>query len=184
MIKKTTLTLMLAVLSIMSIQAQDQYKSTQDENGNKVLIGKINEKLLANDSSFRWFYQGVNSYQPETEWTKYISFYRDSFDVVVFAGTWDGFSKQLLPAFYRVMMASSYPMSKITLYGVDHQLNTLGDEAKQYNIDKLPTIILLHQGKEIGRIEQRPVQSIEANMAALLQNKYLRKAQEPDSSGL
>lgn len=178
MTRKTTLFFILILLCAAGLKAQDLYKTTTDSQGNKVLIGQINEKLLANDSAFRWFYQGVNNYTPNTEWTKYISYYRDSFDVVVFAGTWDNASHQLLPAFYRVMMASSYPMSKITLYGVDHKLHTLGNEATQYNIQTLPTIILLHNGNELGRIQQRPIQSLESNMVAILQTEFFTDSTE------
>jgi hypothetical protein len=97
---------------------------------------------------------------------------------VVFAGTWDNASRQLLPAFYRVMMASSYPMNKITLYGVDHKLHTLGDEATQYHIQTLPTIIILHEGNELGRIQQKPIQSLEANIVAILQTKFFTDSTE------
>jgi hypothetical protein len=183
MLKKTALFLFLSLLIITGTNAQDLYKTTTDSQGNKVLIGQINVKQLANDSAFRWFYQGVNSYAPNTEWTKYISYYRDSFNVVVFAGTWDEASRKLLPAFYRVMLTSSYPADKIKLYAVDHQLHALGDEAQQFHIQTLPTIILLHNGNELGRIQQKPVQSLEANMAGILQSKFLSDSTETGGSG-
>jgi thiol-disulfide isomerase/thioredoxin len=154
------------------IKAQTTYKTSVDSAGNKVLTGKINEKILANDSSFRWFYSGVNSYKPDPAWTKYISFYRDSFKVVVFAGTWCNDSKRLVPQFYRVMLASSYPMDHIQLYGVDHQLRTLGDESSQYGITKTPTFIFLHNGKEIGRIAEKVQRGMDADIVSVLQGAF------------
>lgn len=181
-IRKIAFLLAGMLLFAFASRAQQTYKSEMDNAGNKVLVGKLNLQLLANDSAFNWFYTGVNKYQPNKEWTKYIQYYRDSFSVVVFASTWDVNSKQLLPSFYRTMMGAGFPLNKIQLYGVDHDLHTLGDEAAKYNIKKLPTIIVLHQGEELGRIEAVPVQSVEANIVAILQKRFLPA--QPDSSSV
>jgi hypothetical protein len=172
----------MTILFAVSVKAQEEYKTEYNAAGDKVLIGRINEKMLANDSAFMWFFTGVNRYRPDTEWTKYISFYRDSFDIVAFAGTWCPDTKRLLPQFYRVMMASSYPMNRIKLYGLDEQKHGLGDVAQQYDIDKVPTIILLHQGKEIGRIEENVHRSIEADMVSILQKVFSPEQQPADST--
>lgn len=172
MLKKIVLFGLLATALTIGVSAQTTYKTAEDSAGNKVLIGKIDEKTLANDSAFRWFYYGVNNYKPDPAWTKYISFYRDSFNVVVFAGTWCIDSKRLLPQFYRVMMAASYPMDRIQLYGVDHQLRALGDEASQYHIDKTPTFIFLRNGKEIGRITDKLQRGMDADIVSVLQSSF------------
>ncbi len=159
------------LLLTLTVFAQQNYAVKQDSAGNKMLVGRLNVQLLANDSAFRWFYTGVNDYQPTKDWTDYIRYYRDSFSVVVFAGTWDVNSRELLPAFYRTMMSAGYPLDKIQLYGVDMQLHALNGEAEKYNITKLPTIIVLHDNEELGRIEEVPVQSVEANIVAILQTR-------------
>lgn len=153
-------------------RAQQTYKVSYDSLGNKVLVGQINEKVLADDSAFMWFFTGVNRYRPDPTWTKYISFYRDSFDVVAFAGTWCPDSKRMLPEFYRVMMASSYPLNRIKLYGLDRQLNGEGGAEKTYQVTKVPTFVLLHDGKEIGRITDRVQRSMEADMVSILQRVF------------
>lgn len=176
--KKIILSALFVAALAIGAKAQTSYKTSVDSIGNKVLVGKIDEKVLANDSAFRWFYYGVNNYKPDPAWTKYISFYRDSFDVVVFAGTWCNDSKRLLPQFYRVMMASSYPLSKIKLYGVDHQLRTLGDESSQYGLTETPTFIFLRDGKEIGRITDKLRRGMDADIVSILQSSFSK-----DNSG-
>lgn len=172
MIKHIILTTLFAAVISVSVNAQTPYKTSIDSAGNKMLVGRINEKVLANDSAFRWFYYGVNNYKPDPAWTKYVNFYRDSFDVVVFAGTWCLDSKRLLPQFYRVMMASSYPLSRIKLYGVDHQLRALGDESNQFHVSKTPTFIFLHDGKEIGRITDKLQRGMDADIVSILQRTF------------
>jgi thiol-disulfide isomerase/thioredoxin len=179
MIRKILLTSLLLASMVSLAAAQQNYKTTHDDAGNKVLIGPINEKILANDSAFMWFFTGVNRYHPDTAWTKYISFYRDSFDVVAFIGTWCPDSKRLLPEFYRVMMASSYPLNRIRLYGLDHQLHGLGDAATEYDIDKTPTFVFVHDGQVIGKIQDKIYRSMEADIVSILQRQFA-----PDSSGL
>ena len=165
---------MLAVLlvSVTTAFAQQDFKVETDNAGNKMLVGKLNLQLLANDSAFSWFYSGINKYQPNKEWSRYIQYYRDSFSVVVFAGTWETNTQNLLPALYRTLMAAGYPLNTIALYGVDQQMHALNGEAAQYRVRKLPTIIIAHEGQELGRIEAVPVQSVEANIVAILQTRF------------
>jgi hypothetical protein len=171
--KKFLLAVLACVLFSAAASAQGSYKVSYDSLGNKVLVGKISEKVLANDSAFMWFFTGVNRYRPDSAWIKYISFYRDSFDVVAFVGTWCPDSKRMLPEFYRVMMASSYPMNHIQLYGLDRHLKGEGGAEETYHVDKVPSFILLHDGKEIGRITDHVNRSMEADMVSILQRYFM-----------
>lgn len=178
MIRKIIFFIFLTTAFGFEVQAQSQeVKATYDSAGNKILIGRINEGMLANDTAFRWFYQGVNRYQPNAEWLKYISYYRDSFNVVAFVGTWCPDTKNLLPEFYRVMIGSSYPISTMTVYGLDEQLHGTGGEAKLFHVKKVPTFIFLHNGQEIGRIGDHVQRSMEADIVSILQNTFNKSPQ-------
>lgn len=144
-------------------------------------MGKITENMLANDTAFRWFYIGVNHYQPNTEWLKYITFYRDSFDVIAFIGTWCPDTKRLLPAFYRVMIGSGFPINNIELYGLDEHLKGLGQEVAAYHITQTPTFIFFHNGEEIGRINDKIQRSMEEDIVSILQNAFMKK--DGDTAG-
>ncbi len=153
----------------LGAQAQDSlYRVSYDHEGNKVLTGRISESLLANDPAFPWFYSGVNSYSPDTAMIRYISAYRDSFNLVVFAGTWCPDTKHLLPKFYRVMIASSYPLNRILIYGVNPDKKALGDETEKYQITNVPTIILLYHGREVGRIVESARKNVETDLVGLI----------------
>lgn len=175
--KNLMLTAVLVFSLTCAVHAQQTYRTQTDSLGNKVLVGQIDEQTLANDSAFMWFFTGVNRYRPDTAWTKYISFYRDSFDVVVFAGTWCPDTKRLLPQFYRVMMNSSYPVNRIKLYGLDHHLHG-ADAATQYDVDDVPTFIFLRQGQEIGRIKDRLQRTMEQDIVSILQRTFAPESQD------
>ncbi|GAA4301088.1 thioredoxin family protein [Compostibacter hankyongensis] len=157
----------LLLTAAVQLKAQDK-QTVYAASGEKVITGPLTMKALANDSAFGWFYTGVNKYKPDPALIKYISAYRDSFDVVVFAGTWCQETKDLLPKFFSTMLASSYPVARIHMYGVDQKLDMPGDEAKQLHLTKVPTFIVLRKGKEVGRIEERVQKSIEADLVAIL----------------
>ena len=40
----------------------------------------------------------------------------------------------------------------ITLFGVNREKNSLGNIAKAFNITNVPTIIVMQDGKEVGRV--------------------------------
>lgn len=171
--KKNIISLLCILTFSTMAFAQQNYKVEKDHSGHKMLVGRLNMPLLANDSAFSWFYTGVNNYEPHEEWVDYIKYYRDSFDVVVFAGTWDTRSQQLLPVFYRIMMSASYPLDRIKLFGVDEQLHTLKEKATKYKVKKLPTIIIFDKaGEDLGRVEEMPINSVEANLVAILQTRF------------
>lgn len=158
------------VMSAMghSAHAQQSYTSYMDQSGNKVLVGRIDEKVLANDSAFMWFYSGVNDYQPDMAWIKDIRAYRDSFQVVAFFGTWCPDSQILLPKLYRVLMAAGFPLNRIQLIAVDHQLHAGNGEARRYHLHATPTFIFLHHGRELGRIVEQVHGTMESDIVGLL----------------
>lgn len=178
MFKKIFLLIFLAASFAFEAQAQSQQIKVEfDSAGNKILIGKINESMLANDTAFRWFYQGVNHYQPNADWINYIRYYRDSFQVVAFVGTWCPDTKILLPEFYRVMVGAGYPLNTLNIYALDEQLHGLGDEVRMFHVTKTPTFIFLHNGKEIGRINDHIQRSMEADIVSILQNTFNKNQQ-------
>ncbi len=72
--------------------------------------------------------------------------------MVVFGGTWCHDSQNLLPVFYRLIDKSGFPDSKITLIGLDRDKTAPDNLTKTYNVTNVPTFIVMHNGKEIGRV--------------------------------
>lgn len=139
---------------------------TTAANGRKVLKGKIEMKTLMNDSSFAWFYNGVNKYQPNDNMLNYIKDNRGKFNVIAIASTWDDDSRRLLPALYKILILAGSPEEQITTYGADEKLNA--GAPGEYKAKKLPTFILVREGKEIGRISPELSETLEGEMAKIL----------------
>ncbi len=54
--------------------------------------------------------------------------------------------------FLRSKEASGFPEDRITLYAVDRNKKTKGTIADDYHITNIPTIIVVKDGKEVGRV--------------------------------
>ncbi len=122
------------------------------DNSNKVLSGKINRSLIENDTSFKWFKQNIQFGEADASAVSAIKKNADKFNLVVVAGTWCHDSWNLLPKFYRLIAAAGYPESKVLLIGVDRKRVAFNNIQAPYHILNTPTFIVMHNGKEVGRV--------------------------------
>lgn len=124
----------------------------RDGNGSKVVIGFISEKDLATDTAFHWFADNQKDYKPDQNSLQQMRANRDSINIIIFGGTWCGDTKHILPPFYKLADAAGFPQDRITLLGVDREKKTIQHLSELFNITNVPTIIVMKNGKELGRI--------------------------------
>ena len=91
---------------------------------------------------------------------------------VVFAGTWCGDTKDLLPKFYKVLIEAGIDQHTVELYGVNRKKEALNIEHTLYNIKNIPTIIVMYQAREVGRIIESVSTSIEEELDAIIRKDY------------
>lgn len=130
---------------------QPNYTIVPDDRA-KVLKGYINRSVIENDTSFAWFRENMKWGQADAAAIQSFSANKDKFTMLVFGGTWCGDTKNLWPVFYRLVDKSGYPENQITLVAVDRAKTTIDDLQKKWNITNVPTFIVLHEGKEVGRV--------------------------------
>ena len=73
-------------------------------------------------------------------------------ELLVFGGTWCDDTKDILPKFFAITDAASFPENRITLVGVDHNKKAINNLSEAMNITNVPTFIILRDGKEVGRV--------------------------------
>lgn len=56
------------------------------------------------------------------------------------------------PKFFKLVEESGFPENRIVMYGVDRSKKTSGSLAGDYKVINVPTIIVMKDGKEIGRV--------------------------------
>ncbi|ASZ10047.1 thioredoxin family protein [Chitinophaga pendula] len=136
------------------------------QDGAKELKGKIELKTLMSDNAYAWFYTGVNKYQPNDAMVNYIKSNRTGFNIVAVVNTTDESSRKLLPQLYKVMILAGNPEQQVLLFGADNKLDT--GAPIDYKIKKVPTFIVMKDGKEQGRISGDVTETVESDLARIL----------------
>lgn len=125
---------------------------TTGNGSSKILKGYIDRSTIENDTSFKWFKENMKWGNADAAAVQSFQANGNNVHFVVFGGTWCGDTQNLLPVFYRLADKSGLPGNKITLIAVDRAKTALNDFHKAFNVTRVPTFIVMKDGKEIGRV--------------------------------
>ena len=142
----------LAFLSTHVAMAQNQFQVLVEKPNEKSLKGIISREVLLNDTSFHWYAENLKGYTPNAAALEGLKKNKDSIQLLAFMGTWCDDSHNIIPKFFALTDAAGFSQDRITLIGVDRQKLTLSHLAEALNVKNVPTIIVLKNGKEVGRV--------------------------------
>lgn len=148
----------IAVLALLSVvttsNAQAQYETTPDPNHPEqhIVRGIVNKYLIQNDPSYRWFVVNQNGYKPDTATLNSFERAKDKVQFIVFGGTWCEDTQFILPKFFRLQEMSGVKDTVITFFTVNRAKKSLGSITDAFKITNVPTIIVMKDGKEMGRV--------------------------------
>ena len=134
--------------------AQAQYEISQDPKHPevKILRGIVNKYLIQNDTSFNWYNSSKSYYRPDTATLNAFEKAKDKVQFVIFGGTWCEDTQFILPKFFKLQEMSGVPDNAITFFAVNRAKKSLASIADAFNIINVPTIIVMKDGKEAGRV--------------------------------
>ncbi len=147
--------------SLLIFFALNMFAFSQDENS------QHNEKAIIT-GLYLW-----NDWEKETNWElpKDYEINKDSLNILknlisknnikflIFAGSWCGDSKSELPKIILIFQKIGLQNSNYQLYGVDREKLEPTLHSAEFNIEKVPTLVVLENDKEIGRIVEYPKQN-------------------------
>lgn len=142
----------LTLLLATQLTAQSQYEVLIEQPNEKTLKGIISREVLLADTSFHWYAENQKGYKPNEAALTGLQKQKDSIQLLVFMGTWCEDSHFVIPKFFALTDAAGFPQNRITLIGVDRNKKTLSHLSEALNVDKVPTIIVMKHGKEMGRV--------------------------------
>lgn len=147
------------------------YETSYDRG--KVLKGVLHRSDLETDTTFKWFDENMKLGKADANAVNIFSKHAGEFQVVIFGGTWCEDTQNLLPQFYRLADKSGFPDSSITLLGVDRAKTTVGNLHKAFHISKVPTFIIMKDGKEVGRmVEYGKYGEVDKELAEIVSNAF------------
>jgi thiol-disulfide isomerase/thioredoxin len=141
-----------ALVLFLSGSVMAQTEISRDASGNKILKGFFTRQDLVTDTAFTWFAQNQQGYVPEQTGLQALKANKDSVNIIAFGGTWCGDTKYILPKFFVLADAAGLSPDRVTLIGVDHSKKTIQHLSETFGVVNVPTIIVMKNGKEIGRV--------------------------------
>lgn len=146
----------------------ESYRTETDMTGAKVVIGKIDRKLLEHDPDFQWFTNGYARYTVEPGILEALKPRSADLRFVLFLGTWCSDSKAEVPKMFKVFDALSLTPDRIEMYGLDRMKNSDDGAAQRYGVTLVPTLIVYAGQKEIGRIVEQPRNGVEYDINQMI----------------
>jgi thiol-disulfide isomerase/thioredoxin len=148
----------IAIITLLSIAttttAQAQYETAPDPEHPEqhIVRGIVNKYLIQNDPSYRWFVVNQNGYKPDTATLNSFERAKNKVQFIVFGGTWCEDTQFILPKFFRLQEMSGVKDTVITFFTVNRAKKSLGSITDAFKITNVPTIIVMKDGKEMGRV--------------------------------
>ena len=134
-----------------------------DHNGNKMWLGEINEQSFEN-GNYAWYQSNKDNYEVNHDVVAEFAKDLKDYKIEIFMGTWCGDSKRETPNFFEILDAANFPEDQITMYAVDTNKNTPSGIESEKDVRYVPTFIFYKGGKEVGRIVESPMNSLEEDI--------------------
>lgn len=165
---------LLSLLHMILLTAQAQhYETVKDRTGKDLLKGFVTDSLLRADSAgFKWFAENERVFEPAEPIVTSFTAKKDSVTFMVFFGTWCPDSHYVVPRFYKILEKAGIHTNHVTLFALDRTKKDAAHFANNFNVQHVPTIIILREGKEIGRVVEYGVTGKFDEELAKILNSY------------
>lgn len=140
------------------------------------LLGVCTTEALQAEPYAAWYKPGYEHYQPNANVVDQLKKIKSEKSVIkIVFGSWCGDSKRELPRMMKTLHAAGFPDKNIQLIGVSSEAEVYKQspthEEKDLNVYRVPTFIVYQNNKEVGRINEYPVESLERDLEKILNGK-------------
>ncbi len=140
-----------------------------------ILVGKIVRADMQKAPYADWYDRQYSGYQPGSALVEKLKAPLASVSIEAYFGTWCGDSRRQIPRLLRLLDAAGFDENRLTMTGLSDRSMEFkkapgNPEAKRL-VHRTPTIVLLRDGVEIGRIVETPEASLEADLLAILDGR-------------
>jgi thiol-disulfide isomerase/thioredoxin len=167
-----TLALATLLFPLNKLQGQTEIK---EGGAAAFLLGDITTADLKRPPYSGWFTPGKSSYRPQAMPLSALKTSLRDLEFVLFLGTWCGDSKREVPRMLKLLEAAGVSEDNIRMIALDrrpgkYKTSPQGLE-KKYGIKRVPTLIVLKNGREINRIVERPWATLEEDLLRISQQE-------------
>jgi tetratricopeptide (TPR) repeat protein len=143
-------------------------KESTDANGNLMLLGRCTEERLQQAPFNSWFVKNYNDYSVDTITAEKMKSALQHKQFKIFMGTWCGDSRREVPRMFKILNYCGVQSSRIELIMLDDRESVYKQspdhEERGMNIHRVPDFIVFGAKKEMGRIVESPIISLEKDL--------------------
>ena len=110
----------------------------------------------------------VAAYQPAPEAVDKLRGLAREVVIEVYFGSWCSDSMAHVSAFFKVLDLADTPLLRAGYFGVPEAKDERAPYTGGRKIDKLPTFVVMVDGREVGRIIETPKKSVEEDLVRIL----------------
>ncbi len=158
----------LAIILVITINGQS-YKITKDaRTGKPMLIGTATKSVFSDSNFSDWFTKEYSTYKVDTNTIKSIGNKVNDKKIKIVLGTWCSDSRREVPRMLKILDIIGFPQNSLSLVFVDRTKKGIADETKGLDIKRVPTIIISKDKKELGRIIETPIETLEKDLTKII----------------
>src|SRR5689334_17281736 len=140
-----------------------------------ILVGPVTRSALKAPPYSEWYEGNYSRYQPDEKNIQELRPLLNGVSIEAYFGTWCGDSRRQIPRLSRVMDVAGVDERILNLVALsdrpmEFKQSPGRPEAKRY-VHRTPTIVVVRDGREVGRIVETPAVSLEADLLAILEGR-------------
>jgi thiol-disulfide isomerase/thioredoxin len=139
------------------------------------LLGPLTRAQLKTPPYAEWFDSQYSRYQPGAESVAALRSRLTGVSIETYFGTWCGDSRRQVPRLVRLLDLAGFDENRLSLVGLSDQRMEFkqapGNPERKRYVHRTPTIVVLRDGAEVGRIVETPTTSLEADLIAILEGR-------------
>jgi len=143
--------------------------------GETIYLGTITKENLNNNTYTPWFEPAYENFQVPEEWIKQHKPLAKKLEFIILMGTWCSDSQREVPGMIRLIEALDRD-DQLKIYALDEFKQSEGGIEKTWNVEQVPTLIVLDKGEELNRIDEFPLDTLEADLGCILRKEPYKHA--------
>lgn len=140
-----------------------------------ILLGSLTRANLKTAPFAEWFESQYLKYEPGRADIEKLREPIGSLSIEAYFGTWCGDSRRQIPRLLKVLDAAGFDEKRLALVGLSDRDMEFKQAPGRPELGRLvhrtPTIVLLRDGVEIGRIVETPTTTLEADLLAIAEGR-------------
>lgn len=170
---------LLSLLALLLVFCKGSYEhnAVRVPDGNSViLVGTASLDSLLTEPFDDWFEQNYRAARPDPATVQAIAPLLKDVEIHAFIGTWCEDSQREVPKFVKILEGARFPVDEVRLITMTREKSTPQNYEQGLHVTNVPTFIFYKDGKELNRIVEFPIETLESDMLKILRGEPYKHA--------